>query len=275
MERKKEIIVVKAGSSSVSDHEIGLNTDFIDAAAEQLSFLWRVGYPVIMVSSGAVAAGRYKRGRRLQEYEKGEWLWFTESRLRHENLRDKQVSAIFGQPKLIGEYERAFERYGVIAGQVLLTGNDLGRLDPLRDSLKVGIPIINANDPLNREEMVQYEDAKDNDKLAGCVAEKVKARKLILLTDKPGVLGTYNNNQTIPSISSESEFQRAMRIVNKWNGRFVESTGGMSSKLDVAWRAALLGIDVWIAQAGEKDVILKIMDGEQVGTHVYVPDLKR
>lgn len=275
MERKKEVIVVKAGSSSVSDHEIGLNTVFIDSAAEQLSFLWCVGYPVIMVSSGAVAAGRYQRGRRMHEYEKGQWLWFTESRLRHENLQDKEVSAIFGQPKLIEEYERAFERYGVIAGQVLLTGDDLGKLDPLRSSLDIGVPIVNANDPLNREEMVQYGDAKDNDRLAGCVAEKVKAHKLILLTDQPGVLDTYNNNQTISSITSEREFQRAIRIVNKWNGRFTESTGGMSSKLDVAWRAALLGIDVWIAQASEKDVIMKIMDGERVGTHVYVPDLKR
>lgn len=280
MERKKEIIVVKAGSSSVSDHEIGLNTGFIDSAAEQLSFLWQVGYGAILVSSGAVAAGRYKRGRRLQEYEKGEWEWFTESRLRHENLADKQVSAIFGQSSLIGAYEIAFEKYGVIVGQVLLTGADLdknkpNRLGPLRRALSDGVVIVNANDPLNSEEMIGYEDAKDNDKLSGQLTERMKARKLILLTDKPGILDIYNNHQIVNSITTEEEFQRAMRMVQNWNGRSTVSTGGMNSKLEVAWRLALQGVDVWIAGASEKDVIVKIMDGEQVGTHVYVPDLKR
>lgn len=267
-ERFSEIIVVKAGSSSVSDHEIGLNIGFIDSTAEQLSFLWRVGKRVILVSSGAVAAGRSRRGRQYHG-------WTLPYDLK-EPLVDKQVSAIFGQSKMIGEYSTAFDKYGVLAGQVLVTGDDLeeenrGRLGPLRRSLDVGIPIVNANDPLNAVEMKQYENAKDNDKLSGLLAEKVHAGKLIMLTDTDGVLDIYNNNKTIPSITSVDEFQRAMRMVQNWNGRKAESTGGMNSKLEVAWRAALLGIDVWIAQASEKDVIMKIMDGEQTGTHVYLP----
>ncbi len=276
MERKKqgEIIIVKAGSSSVSNHEIGLNDEFIDSVAEQLSFLWHVGKRVILVSSGAVAAGRYKRGRRL-----GAYYWSVEAQLRKESLKDKEVSAIIGQPILIGAYERAFDKYGVAVGQVLLTGDDLekkrvGIHGSLGMSLEEAVGVINANDPLNREEMVGYEDAKDNDKLSGQLAERMKARKLILLTDKPGILDIYNDHQIVNSITSEDEFQRAMRMVQNWNGRSTESTGGMNSKLEVAWRLALQGVDVWIAQASEKDVIMKIMDGEQVGTHVYVPSLK-
>lgn len=169
----------------------------------------------------------------------------------------------------MGEYVRAFDKYGVLAGQILLTGDDLEkrRIGPLLSSLYVGIPIVNANDPVNAVEMAQYEKARDNDKLAGELAERVKARKLIMLTDQEGVLGVFNNDELIPSITSQEEYERAIEMTKSWN-RWKESTGGMTSKLEVTWRFASQGRIAWIANASEKDVILRIEKGDTLGTRI-------
>lgn len=267
MERSGEIIVVKAGSSSVSNNEVGLNSQFIDSVAEQLSFLWSVGKRVVLVSSGAVAAGRSRRvGLGLESNRDG---------LRS-SLLSKKVSAIFGQSRLIGTYDQAFERNGVWAGQVLLTGDDLvekhaDRLEALWESLYDGVPIVNANDPLNNKEMTEYEKARDNDKLAEDLARRLNADRLIILTNTPGVLDMNNNMRRIPSITSESKYEATMKMILQANGVSEEGTGGMSSKLEAGWSMARRGARAWIAQASEKDIIMKIMDGESVGTHLHLP----
>jgi glutamate 5-kinase len=267
MERNGEIKVVKVGSSSVSTNEKGLNNNVIDSVAEQLSFLWNVGKKVVLVSSGAVAAGRSRQG--------GLGLEFN-NRPTRSSLMSKKVSAIFGQSRLIAAYDKAFERNGVWAGQVLLTGDDLvekhaDRLESLWESMYDGIPVVNANDPLNNHEMKEYEKARDNDQLAEDLARRLNANRLIILTNTSGILDRNNNDRRISSITSEGEYEATMRMILQSNGVSEEGTGGMSSKLHAGWSMVRRGAEAWIVQASERDIIMKIMDGESVGTHLYLP----
>jgi glutamate 5-kinase len=264
----KERVVIKAGSSSLTKRRgqyslkyehYGLDTQAISSVASQAAFLrLNRNCEVAIVASGAVAAGRYLLG----EYKS--------------TIEDAQVLAAFGQSELISAFTRAFARRGILTAQFLLTGHDLERpLLSLMGALKRGVAVINANDPVNDVEMRQYAVAADNDQLAGLVAKRIFARKLILLTDTDGVLDTFHSNQTIRSITSVEEYRDAMRSIESGERSSIIGTGGMGSKLRVAWESAKLGKDVWIADAKKRNVILKIMDGEQVGTHVYVPGLKR
>ena len=244
MKKLTKRVVIKIGSSSITHHEYGLNTAFMESIAKQVSTLKRDGIEVALVSSGAVAAGR----RILGDI--------------NGDLVDKQIAAMYGQPELISEWRRAFLKYGILVGQGLFTGNDLDQPKlPLLGALKMGVPVINANDPVNNEEMKRYLVAADNDQLSGFVTELIDAQKLVLLTDIDGVLD--NSGHVIREINS---FDDLIKI--ETNGKSASGTGGMMSKLDVAWVAAYNGRTAWIANAHMEDVILKIVQGESVGTKV-------
>lgn len=247
MERSKNITVIKVGSSSVTNKEVGLNIATIDSIARQTTKLWHEGHGIVIVLSGAVAAGRERLGRV------------------NGTTREKQVLAIFGQPRLMRVCLDVFDNYDVPAGQALFTGDDLKNPQyPLLDSLEWGIPIVNANDPSNNVEMKQYEKARDNDQLAGHLTEAMDARRLILLTNERGILN--REDQVIENITGQEAVDRI-----EFREKSDEGTGGMESKVEVAWRMALQGRHSWIAKADEMDVILRIMRGEKVGTHVYLP----
>jgi len=250
MERNGEIIVVKIGSSSVSDNEYGLRKPLFRSVAEQLSDLYKLGKQVVLVSSGAVAAGRK----------------VLQSGSRNGDLVDKQEAAIFGQGLLMRAWENAFEEFGVIAGQVLLTGHDLeNSRRPLIQALKHGIPVVNANDPVNVDELREYEIARDNDRMAGWVVRTLGASKLIIQTDVDGVKD--GGNQVIEEISSFDDLRRIKLRSNSALG-----TGGMRSKIKVALHVVRRGCNVWIINACDPEGVTKAVGGDRVGTYFPVPN---
>jgi glutamate 5-kinase len=240
-----ERYVIKVGSSSITNHEVGLNYAAINKIASQISQLRNDGAEIALVSSGAVAAGRFLLG------DTGN------------NLVDKQVAAAFGQGEVTAAWKDAFRAHGILAAQFLLTGNDLEYpKDSLEGALQRGIPVINANDTVNDQEMRQYEVAADNDELSYYVTNVIDAGKLVLLTDVEGVLN--QNGEVVSEINSDANIDQIVTT-----GKSKVGTGGMRSKLNVAWRAARENRNVWIANASHADVLLKIAKGDQVGTKIY------
>src|SRR3990167_8913887 len=150
-------LVVKIGSNVITEgatKEKHLNAEFIDNVARQCSELFKSSVEVVIVSSGAVASGRNLL--HIEEHD----------------IRDKQVEAVFGQPTLIGTWVEAFKKFGVVAGQALITENDLEEARKvLQRSLKSGVVIVNANDAVSTTEMEAFLRLADNDRMAAEVAD--------------------------------------------------------------------------------------------------------
>lgn len=245
MERNGEIIVVKIGSSSVSDNEYGLRKPVFRSVAMQISELYLLGNRIVLISSGAVAAGRKK----------------LENSSRNGDLIDKQKAAIYGQGPLMRAWEDAFNEFGVNVGQVLLTGHDLENSKrPILEALEDGVPIVNANDPVNVDELREYTVARDNDQMAGRVTRTLGASKLIIQTDVNGVKD--GDDQVIKTISRLDDLRRI-----RLKGKSSLGTGGMRSKIKVSLHAVRRGCDVWIINAADSQGIIKAVSGEAVGTY--------
>ncbi len=234
-------MVVKIGSDAITEgatKEEPLNLALIDDVARQCSELINAGVRVAVVSSGAVACGRYLLG--LDEMD----------------MVDRQVEAAFGQPYLIKSWVEAFAKYGVKTSQVLLTEKDLDSAKlPLKRALQYGAVVINENDSVSDEEMREFLVSADNDKLGGFVAIVAEADLLALLTNVNGVLDENGNLITDGALVDE----------NKLNGKSVKGTGGMRSKVQVSRRIQQIGKNAYIAAASEPDIILKIAKGETSG----------
>ena len=237
-------LIVKIGSSTIVKDGDPLNRDFMDNMARQISGLFRSGVEVVIVSSGAVACGRKILGD----------IGTT--------TLDNQVAAVYGQPELIAQWKASFSRYGVHVGQELLTDEHLNNnRKVLEDSLKRGVVIINANDPVNDLEMKQFRISADNDRLAGDVAGSIDADTLILLTDVDGVL-----NKKGELLTHVDRLEDVEDII-KDSGA---GTGGMWSKCLVAKQAARDGRRSIIANGRSEDVILRAARGQNVGTR-FIP----
>lgn len=232
----KKRIVIKIGSSSITKNG-SLNLRVLHSIASQVALLFQLGIEIVIVSSGAVACGR----RVLKINKK----------------TSSQVAAIYGQNLLLNAWSKAFEKYHISVGQVLISEADLKNSStPLVKGLKHGIQIINANDAVNNEEMKAFFLSSDNDKLSGHIAQFIKADTLILLTNVNGVLN--NDGKVIKKMEKSSKVHfRAKSSVG---------TGGMYSKVLVGFESAKKGIQTIIANAHKKDVILEIISGKQIGT---------
>lgn len=232
-------IIVKIGSSTITEgatNQEPLNLNHIDEVAGQCSILFKNGVEVLIVSSGSVACGRQLLG------------------ITDDDISDKQVEATYGQPTLIGTWIEAFKMHGVMAGQVLLTENDLEEASTvLRKAMKLGIVIINANDAVSKTEMEQLTISADNDLLAEYVALAVEADTLLILTDVDGVLG--NDKRLIKdghSIGDDFVF---------WD-KSKDGTGGMKSKVEVLQNVSANNrIRGAIASIKKRDIILQVARG--------------
>lgn len=243
-------LVVKSGSAILSKSSGGLNEDAVAGLAAQLIKLHRAGHEVILVTSGAIAAGV---GR----------LSLTE---RPADLRVKQAAAAIGQLSLMRAYEKAFAQAGLIPAQILLTREDLAnrqRYLNIRNTflhllaLKA-IPIVNENDTVSTDE-IQF---GDNDTLSAIVATKVEADKLILLSDVPGFYRSDDGGQLTQEIIPEIEkiTPEMEKLASKASGSKL-SVGGISTKLAAARMATAAGIETWIGSGYDSDVLEKIMTG--------------
>src|SRR5574341_1064779 len=235
--RRIRRIVVKLGSGTLTDETRGLRETTIRALAAQVSAIREErGIDIVVVTSGAIAAGRRKLGMAG----------------RPRTVALKQAAAAVGQTTLMRAYERAFEARGGMVGQLLLTHDDfqdrtgyLNARNTLETLLSRGIvPIINENDTVAIEEI----RLGDNDQLAALVAQMIGADLLVLLTDSAGVYTKdphrHPDARLIPSLPRIGD-----EVLREAGGHRAESagTGGMASKLQAARQVSLSGIPVVIA----------------------------
>jgi glutamate 5-kinase len=242
-------LVVKVGTAILSKKKGGLNAASLKALVAQLAALHKKKHQVVLVSSGAIAAGV---GRlRLSGKPK--------------DLGLKQATAAVGQLTLMEAYESAFKKYRITPAQILLTRDDLTHKERTQNARKTldvllklkTIPIINENDTVATEEI----KFGDNDSLSAFVADTVKADKLILLSDVDGLFELdKKGNVTKKQIYKVSNVAAVEKQVSKVNGSKL-STGGMAAKLMAAKRATAAGIETWIASGRKPNILSKILSG--------------
>lgn len=253
--KDKKRVVIKIGSSSLTHPETGeLNLRKIEQLVRVLSDLRGQGKEVILVSSGAIAAGRQALG-----YNK-----------RPKRLEEKQAFAAVGQARLMMVYQKLFAEYNQIAAQILMTKNtmtnDVARMNAhntFNELLILGaIPIVNENDTVSTYE-IQF---GDNDRLSALVAALIGADLLILLSDIDGLYtDDPNKNPDATFIPLVEVMTEELRAMGKGSASSV-GTGGMSAKLAAAQISTDSGSDMVIANAEDLNVIYKILDGENQGT---------
>lgn len=247
--RNAKRIVVKIGSSSLTTDDFHVDPNQINKLADALQARMIRDNDVILVSSGAVAAGMAPLGLTA----------------RPTDLATKQAAAAVGQVHLAHEWGRSFARYGRNIGQVLLTASDAGRRDRARNAQRTvdrlrqlrTIPIVNENDTVATSEM----RFGDNDRLAALVAHLASADALVLLSD---VDGLYDKNPADPTARFISEVRSGadLKGVIAGDGGKV-GTGGMASKVSAARLAARGGVPVLLTSA---ENIGPALDHAQVGT---------
>jgi len=259
---KAKRVVIKVGSAILTAEQ-GMNLEVIDNIARDISFLHNTGREVILVSSGAVAAGRKKIGY-IPQGEIG--------------MRDKQALAAIGQSVLMHIYDETFSRYNTKIAQVLLTHSDLSRRSRylnVRNTLNAlfgfgVIPIINENDTVSIEEL----RFGDNDTLGALVANLIEADMFICLTD---VVGLYNGNPhsnpearpiyTVAEVTPEIEAMAG-------NVKSALGTGGMQSKIRAAKMVADGGGSSFIGPGRMKNILQQLFSGEMIGTF-FLPKTTR
>ncbi|WP_274585262.1 glutamate 5-kinase [Neisseria leonii] len=253
LQRAKRI-VVKVGSSLVTAGGRGIDQKAIERWAAQIVELKAQGVQVVWVSSGAIAEGIKRLG------------WTA----RPTALNELQAAAAVGQMGIAQAYENAFRPYGVHTAQILLTHDDLSNRtrylnarSTLNTLLAKGIvPVINENDTVTTDEI----KLGDNDTLGALAANLVDADALLILTDQDGL---YDSD---PRKNPQAEFISRIEADHPDLERMAGGagsgvgTGGMYTKVRAAKRAALGGAVTVVASGSEENVLLRLFQGESVGT---------
>jgi len=245
-------VVVKVGSSSITDGRSGLDGAHVDALVKALAERHSAGSEIVLVSSGAIAAG----------------LDPLDLKRRPRDLATQQAAASVGQGLLMHRYTEAFATHRVRVGQVLLTADDVVRRSHYRNAqrtlyrlLELGVlPIVNENDTVATDE-IRF---GDNDRLAALVAHLVHADLLLLLSDVDGLYDgdpRSTNARHIERVDSEADL--AGVVLGK-AGRSGVGTGGMATKVDAARIATGAGVPVVLARADQAAAALA---GQPVGTY--------
>ncbi len=250
--------VIKIGSALITDNGCGLKHDVLDSWVGQISTLTERGIDIVIVSSGAVAEGLTRLG------------WKDRPNI----VSKLQAAAAVGQMGLIQAYEVCFQKYNKRTAQVLLTHDDIAdraRYLNARTSLNTllqlnVIPIVNENDTVATDE-IRF---GDNDTLAALVANLIDAELLILLTDQKGL---YTSD---PRINESAEFVEKAeandpQLISYAGESNTQGRGGMRTKLKAASIAAKSNTDTIIASGNEKLTLIKIADGNLVGTLLTTP----
>ena len=255
-------IVVKLGTSLLTGGTDNLDTTIMSNLAGQVARLHQQGLEILIVTSGAVAAGRSKLG-----------LTRAETRKQH-GIPFKQVLASVGQGLLMNIYEQLFAGHSITVAQALLTRADLtnrgGYLNARSTllallELKV-ICIVNENDVVAIDELKGARFG-DNDNLSAMVANLIDADLLLILSD---IAGLYTAD---PHHDPEARLiPKVKRIIPEVEGMVTDSasnlgTGGMVTKIEAAKLATASGVDVIIANGLEPEVIPRVVGGEHIGTH--------
>ena len=252
--REARRIVVKVGSSLVTDEGRGVDARAVGDWCRQMATLVRQGRDLVMVSSGAIAEGMKRLG------------WSTRPHAVHE----LQAAAAVGQMGLAQIYESALRAHGIGSAQVLLTHADLADRERYLNArstlvtlLGLGVvPVINENDTVVNDEI----KFGDNDTLGALVANLLDADLLVILTDQQGLFSAdprkhFDARLVERGVAGDADLERMAGGAGSALGR-----GGMLTKVLAAKRAARSGASTVIASGREADVLLRIAAGEHVGT---------
>jgi len=258
--KDKNRIVIKIGSSSLTHTHTGdLNLMKIEKLIRVISDLKGQGKEVVLVSSGAIAAGRQALGRHTKPV----------------TISEKQAFAAVGQARLMMVYQKLFAEYNQIAAQVLLTKNTMvsensrfNAQNTFDELLKLGtIPVVNENDTVSTSEIPLVDNFGDNDRLSAVVAALIGADLLILLSDIDGLYSDDpRQNKDARFISLVREITPELMNMGKSSSGSDVGTGGMSAKLAAARIATDSGCDMVIANGDHVEIISQILDGQEKGT---------
>ena len=257
---EKQRIVIKIGSSSLTHVQTGeVNLMKIEKLVRVISDLRGQGKDVVLVSSGAIAAGRQALGHHRKPG----------------SLAEKQAFAAVGQARLMMIYQKLFAEYNQTAAQVLLTKdtmvNDSSRYNAQNtfdELLNLGtIPIVNENDTVSTSEIPYVDSFGDNDRLSAIVTALIGGDLLILLSDIDGLYtDDPRKNPQARFIGLVPEITPEFLSMGKSTSGSSVGTGGMSAKLAAARIATDSGADMVIANGDHVEVIQQIMAGEEKGT---------
>jgi len=289
-------IVIKIGTNILTK-DSGVDTSYVGKIALQIAALIKAGRQAVIITSGAIGmgcgqlsgyqgigpsgtgrhqpplAGGIQHPVRKSADGRRDYRSLISNRVK--NIKMRQAYAAIGQPLLMAEYRKAFSRYGVTVAQVLLTAEVLNNRKTylnLRNSiemlLKLGVaPILNENDSVSTDEIGSA--FGDNDKLSALVASKLDADLLIMLSDIDALYDKnprkYSDAQPIATV-----FEITGDIVKAAGDKGSEhGTGGMKTKIEAAKIASNAGCRMVLANGKIKNVIGKIMAGEEIGTAFY------
>jgi glutamate 5-kinase len=248
-------IVVKIGSQVLCEASGALNREVMENLAGQIGGLAAQGHQLLLVSSGAVAAGSGVAGSRLQRIA--------------DPVARKQVLAATGQVRLMESWRALFERQGLPVAQILTSKSDfqtrrhyLNMRGCIEALLIAGfVPIVNENDVVAITELM----FTDNDELAGLLAGMVNADLLCLLSTVPGVFDGDPDDPATQCIETwDAALHQLEDIVQR--GTSALGRGGMHSKLAIALKTAKLGTEVVIADGADPDVLVKVVGAQSAGT---------
>jgi len=255
-------ITVKIGSNVLTKSDGTLNVSRIAHLVDQLAFLHKNGVEVVLVSSGAVAAGRA----------------VLEPLKKTDAVSQRQLWAALGQVKLISRYSDFFSEHGLTCAQVLTTKESFSsrrhylNMKNCFSTLLENrvIPIVNENDTISVTELM----FTDNDELSGLISSMVDSEALIILSNVKGVYDAPPGNENAALIEKvgieENEPQNAISSEHSRFGR-----GGMLTKFRIAKKLANAGIAVHLASGFKEDVLTQILQNEETADHTYfVPSLK-
>jgi glutamate 5-kinase len=251
-------VVIKVGSRVLTVEGGGLDYDAITRLCDEMAGLRQQGIEVILVSSGAVAAGR-------------DALRSADTTL---TIPQKQAAAAVGQPLLMQAYQQACTRHGLVTAQILLTAEDLAnrnRFLNARTTLEAlltagALPVINENDSVAVAEI----KFGDNDNLSALVTSLAEADLLLILTDIEGLYsanpGSDPDAKLIPLVRS---ITRDIERMAGGSGSNV-GTGGMATKVTAAKKAARFGVPTILAPGKQPGVITAAVSGQEIGT-LFLP----
>jgi glutamate 5-kinase len=256
-------IAVKVGSNVITTCDGSLNTGRMLRLVEQVAVLIKQGYEVILISSGAVAAGRTDfippKGTNL--------------------ISCRQIWSALGQVKLMSNYQFLFGKYGIGAGQVLTTKESfrdrlhyLNMKNCITSMIENSVlPVINENDTISVNELM----FTDNDELSGLIASMMDCRTLILLSNVDGIFTGppgESDSQLITEI--DPGFQEIDKYITSSKSQF--GRGGMLTKYSIAREIAREGINVYIANGMRDSIITDIISEKNVPcTHILASDEKK
>lgn len=249
-------VVVKAGTNSLTDEASNLSLEKLDKLVDDIADLRERGKQVVLVSSGAVGAGKGRIG-----YE-------------GETIEAAQALSTIGQSQLMAAYSDSFDRYDTKVAQLLLTQHDLeyatDRFTNIRNTIETllewgVVPIVNENDAVATEEL----RIGDNDRLSSSVAIGIDSDLLVTLTDVGGVYtGNPKEDDDAALIEAVGRNYDAVQAVVDESA--TESFGGIQTKVEGARRVSEHGTPAIIAESTAPDVLRRVADAETVGT-IFLP----